>query len=55
MENIEKPLFEVMTPINFTVRTSLEHWQRILIKHPDLTESFGRCQNSIANPNGNPM
>ncbi len=36
MTNPNTPLFEVMTPLNFTVRTSSEYWQKILMKHPDL-------------------
>ncbi|WNC59624.1 hypothetical protein RHJ80_09085 [Thermosynechococcus sp. QS41] len=30
--------FEISTPLGFTVRTSEEYWQRLLIKHPDIEE-----------------
>jgi hypothetical protein len=27
--------FKISTPLGFTVRTSEEYWQRLIIKHPD--------------------
>jgi hypothetical protein len=30
--------FEIPTPLGFTVRTSEEYWQRLIIKHPDIEE-----------------
>jgi hypothetical protein len=30
--------FEILTPLEFTVRTSEEYWQRLIAKHPDIEE-----------------
>lgn len=30
--------FGIPTPLGFTVRTSNEYWQRLIIKHPDIEE-----------------
>jgi hypothetical protein len=30
--------FDVKTPLGFTVRTTDEYWQKLLIKHPDLAD-----------------
>jgi hypothetical protein len=50
MGNIEEPLFEVMTPLSFSVRTSLDYWQRILIKHPDLVDRLEDIKAALQNP-----
>lgn len=50
MENIEEALFEVMTPLNFSVRTSLAYWQRILTKHPDLVDCLEDIKATLQNP-----
>lgn len=31
-------LFEVVTPLGFTVRTSPQYWQKVIAKRPDLVE-----------------
>lgn len=28
--------FDIKTPLGFTVRTTDEYWQKLLVKHPDL-------------------
>ncbi|MEI6330568.1 MAG: hypothetical protein WCP16_15120 [Pseudanabaena sp. ELA645] len=30
--------FDVKTPLGFTVRTTDEYWQKLLVKHPDLVD-----------------
>jgi hypothetical protein len=50
MENLKEPLFEVMTPLNFSVRTSSDYWQIILTKHPDLTDRLEDIKMTLQNP-----
>ena len=50
MESFKKPLFDVMTPLDFSVRTSQEHWQRILVKHPDLTNRLEDIKTTLQTP-----
>ena len=50
MGNIKEPLFEIMTPLDFSVRTSLEHWQKILAKHPDLTNRLEDIKTALQAP-----
>ena len=42
--------FEIVTPLGFTVRTSEDYWQRLLIKHPDLEELEELIQLALAAP-----
>jgi hypothetical protein len=30
--------FDIKTPLDFTVRTTDEYWQKLLVKHPDLAD-----------------
>ncbi len=50
MVNINKPLFEVMTPLNFSVRTTPEYWQRILEKHPELSDRLEDVKTALESP-----
>ena len=43
-------LFEVATPLGFSVRTSTEYWQKILTKHPDLVDRLELIKNALAAP-----
>jgi hypothetical protein len=43
-------LFEVGTPLRFTVRTTRRYWERILLKHPDLAGREGDIRQSLAGP-----
>ena len=43
-------LFEILTPLNFTVRTSEEYWARLLVKHPDLANLEAEIRQALANP-----
>ena len=43
-------LFEVETPLGFTVRTSTQYWQKIITKHPDLAERRELIKMALAAP-----
>ena len=43
-------LIEISTPLGFVVRTSPQYWQKIIAKHPDLTERLGLVQQALAAP-----
>ncbi|UIE37319.1 DUF4258 domain-containing protein [Leptodesmis sichuanensis] len=44
-------LFEVATPIDFSVRTTTEYWQFIVtIKHPAMLDRLVDVQNTLSNP-----
>ncbi|MFH7244694.1 MAG: hypothetical protein ACHWZW_17805 [Spirulina sp.] len=42
--------FEIATPFGFTVRTSENYWQRLLIKHPDIADLEELVQQALADP-----
>lgn len=42
--------FEILTPLNFTVRTSEEYWQKLIVKHPDIADLVLEIQQALANP-----
>jgi hypothetical protein len=42
--------FEILTPLNFTVRTSEEYWQKLIVKHPDIADLEVEVRQAIANP-----
>ena len=44
------PLFEILTPLGFKVRTSMAYWQKIILKHPDLAEQLGLVKQALASP-----
>lgn len=48
MESIVK--FIVSTPLGFTVRTTENYWQRLLIKHPDITHYETEIQQTLNQP-----
>jgi hypothetical protein len=44
-------LFEVATPIGFSVRTTIEYWQFIVtIKHPIMLNRLADIQATLSNP-----
>jgi hypothetical protein len=43
-------LFEVQTPLNFTVRTTHVYWARLIIKHPDLVDRLDKVKQALASP-----
>ena len=45
-----KPLFEILTPLGFKVRTSPDYWQKIILKHPDLAGHLESVKQALSNP-----
>jgi hypothetical protein len=44
-------LFEVTTPIGFSVRTTIEYWQFIVtVKHPVMFDRLADVQDTLSNP-----
>ena len=43
-------LFNVITPLNFTVHTTSEYWQKLLIKHPELEGKLSDVQKTLLEP-----
>jgi hypothetical protein len=44
-------LFEIVTPLGFSVRTTAEYWQFIVtIKHPIMFNRLTDVQNTLSNP-----
>jgi hypothetical protein len=43
-------LFEVHTPLNFTVRTTRDYWARLIVKHPDLVDRLDKVKQALAAP-----
>jgi hypothetical protein len=44
-------LFEIVTPLGFSVRTTVEYWQFIVtIKHPIMLNRLTDIQNTLSNP-----
>jgi hypothetical protein len=42
--------FEILTPLNFTVRTSAEYWEKLIVKHPDIADLELEIQQALADP-----
>ena len=42
--------FEILTPLNFTVRTSEEYWQKLIIKHPDIADLEAEVRQALSSP-----
>lgn len=42
--------FEISTPLEFTVRTSKEYWQRLIVKHPDIDDLEKLIELALAAP-----
>lgn len=43
-------LFEVETPLGFTVRCTKAYWQRLLLKHPPLAERLASVKQTLIAP-----
>jgi hypothetical protein len=43
-------LFEVLTPLGFTVRTTAEYWRRLVVKHPDLADRLEDVKTALRQP-----
>ncbi|MBF2075248.1 MAG: hypothetical protein IGS50_16020 [Synechococcales cyanobacterium C42_A2020_086] len=42
--------FEILTPLNFTVRTSEEYWQKLIVKHPDIADLEAEVRQALSSP-----
>ncbi|MBE9166905.1 hypothetical protein IQ238_04930 [Pleurocapsales cyanobacterium LEGE 06147] len=42
--------FEILTPLDFTVRTSESYWQCLIIKHPDIENLEELVKQTLASP-----
>jgi hypothetical protein len=42
--------FEILTPLNFTVRTSEECWQKLIVKHPDIADLEAEVRQALDSP-----
>ena len=42
--------FSIQTPIGFSVRTTEEYWQKLLQKHPDISDLEEDLKQTLANP-----
>lgn len=42
--------FEILTPLNFRVRTSEEYWQKLIVKHPDLVGLESEIRKALSVP-----
>jgi hypothetical protein len=42
--------FEILTPLNFTVRTSEEYWQKLIVKHPDIADLEAKVRQALNSP-----
>jgi hypothetical protein len=46
----QQPLFEITTPLGFTVRTSREYWNKLVAKHPDIAEKLDDVKRTLKQP-----
>jgi hypothetical protein len=42
--------FEILTSLNFTVRTSEEYWQKLIVKHPDIADLEAEVRQALDSP-----
>jgi len=42
--------FEILTPLGFTVRTSENYWEKLIIKHPDIADLEIEIKQTLASP-----
>ncbi|HZL79598.1 MAG TPA: hypothetical protein VFC17_12165 [Candidatus Limnocylindrales bacterium] len=50
MPEESQPLFEILTPLGFTVRTSSAYWRKIILKHPDLADKLESVKQALFAP-----
>jgi hypothetical protein len=43
-------MFEIPTPLGFTVRTSESYWRKLIVKHPDMAELCDLVQETLRDP-----
>lgn len=42
--------FEILTPLNFSVRTSDDYWQKLITKHPDIADLEVDVRQALSDP-----
>lgn len=42
--------FEVLTPLDFTVRTSEDYWEKLIVKHPDIADLEEFVRQTLLSP-----
>ncbi|MGD1903983.1 MAG: hypothetical protein ACFB9N_17280 [Geitlerinemataceae cyanobacterium] len=42
--------FQILTPLGFTVRTSEDYWEKLILKHPDITDLEAEIQTALNTP-----
>lgn len=47
---LPEPLFEIYNPAQCIIRTTSEHWLKIIHKHPDLRINLENITNCLGNP-----
>jgi len=43
-------LFDIQTPLGFSVRTTKRYWEKVVTKHPDLTERIEDVKKALQAP-----
>lgn len=43
-------LFNILSPLGFTVRTNRGYWQKIVLKHPDIKDRIDEIKNTLRDP-----
>jgi hypothetical protein len=43
-------LFDLTTPLGFRVHTTLEYWNKLIIKHPEIEDKLQEVINTLENP-----
>lgn len=43
-------LFEVVTPLGFSVRTAVAYWERLTAKHPDVADKVEEVKAALRQP-----
>jgi hypothetical protein len=49
-QEIPEPIFEIETPIDLRVRTTQNHWELIISKHPEVTAFIDELKDVLVNP-----
>lgn len=47
---MESAKFDIPTQLGFSVRTSEDYWQRLVVKHPDMAERVELVQQALSSP-----
>ena len=42
--------FEILTSLDFRVRTSDEYWEKLIVKHPDIAALESEVKQALSNP-----